>query len=395
MTGYNAGMMRLVQAADKGGDGARFVAARAADDRLYRLRSATMVWALALESAESGRRLRDIINDAVGDEISEEWLLAECRLLPPLDHPYPERMMVSGTGLTHMGSAQTRDSMHTAAIGGAAAIDRAHHLPSAGASGKFGDSFSATEGETQKTPKSPPAHDQVMQGQTRAAASSPPMAVTDSMKMFQLGVAGGKPRAGEFFGAQPEWFYKGDGGCVVAPGGDLELPDYADDGGEEPEVVGLYIIDRRGQPRRIGFALGNEYSDHVMEKKNYLYLAHSKLRQCAMGPEILLGELPAAVSGVSALRRGGETVWQREFYSGEEHMCHSIANLERHHFKYRAFCAAGTAHAHFFGTATLSFADGVVARDGDEFVIRSGQFGLPLVNRLRKMAAVARDVAPL
>jgi hypothetical protein len=31
-------------------------------------------------------------------------------------------------------------------------------------------------------------------------------------------------------------------------------------------------------PRRVGFALGNEFSDHTLEKKNYLYLAHSKGR---------------------------------------------------------------------------------------------------------------------
>ena len=41
--------------------------------------------------------------------------------------------------------------------------------------------------------------------------------LTDSMKMFKWGVEGGKP-AGSKPGMQPEWFYKGNGGNVVACG---------------------------------------------------------------------------------------------------------------------------------------------------------------------------------
>jgi hypothetical protein len=36
------------------------------------------------------------------------------------------------------------------------------------------------------------------------------------MKMFKLGLESGKPQEGRE-GAQPEWFYKGDGASVVAP----------------------------------------------------------------------------------------------------------------------------------------------------------------------------------
>jgi hypothetical protein len=54
---------------------------------------------------------------------------------------------------------------------------------------------------------------------------------------------------------QPEWFYKGDGSTLVAPGGDLMSPSFALDGGEEPEIVGVYVIDAQGAPARVGFAL--------------------------------------------------------------------------------------------------------------------------------------------
>ena len=109
-------------------------------------------------------------------------------------------------------------------------------------------------------------------------------ALTDSMKMFKWGVEGGKPK-GSKPGVQPEWFYKGNGRNVVGCGSPLPSPDFAEDHGEEPELVGLYIIDDNRRPHRLGFAIGNEFSDHVTERRNYLLLAHSKLRQCGVGPD--------------------------------------------------------------------------------------------------------------
>jgi len=183
---------------------------------------------------------------------------------------------------------------------------------------------------------------------------------------------------------QPEWFYKGDGNCVVAPEQELELPAYALDGGEEVELVGCYAISDDGEPLRAGFALGNEYSDHVMERQNYLYLAHSKLRQCAFGPELLLGELPHSVSGEARLWRQGQAIWSDTWLSGEDNMVHSIANLEHHHFKYRAFRRPGDVHVHFFGAATGSFTKNVRTEVGDVFEISSPAFGRALRNPLRR-----------
>src|SRR5690606_10047793 len=120
--------------------------------------------------------------------------------------------------------------------------------------------------------------------------------LTDSMKMFRMGLEGGKPKKGTL-GVQPGWFYKGDGSFVVPPGKPLTSPWFAGDGGEEPEVVGIYVIAKDGTPFRVGYALMNEFSDHVIERGNYLWLAHSKLRQSSFGPEILVGKLPDDVRG--------------------------------------------------------------------------------------------------
>jgi hypothetical protein len=262
-------------------------------------------------------------------------LLDQRRVLPPLTHPDPSRCLVSGTGLTHYGSASTRDNMH----------------------------------------------------RKLAAASD---SLSDSMQMFKWGVEGGRPTEGMEGGtpgAQPEWFYKGDGDCVVGCGQALPSPSFALDGGEEPELVGLYLIAPDGTPHRLGFAIGNEFSDHVTERKNYLYLAHSKLRPCAIGPELRTGAAPAHMEGMSRIRRAGEIVWERPFLTGENNMCHTLANLEYHHFKYSAHRRPGDVHLHFFGTATLSFADGIAALPGDVFEVELPELGAPLRNPLARVAA--------
>lgn len=282
-------------------------------------------YALARMAIDSASRIEQVVTERLEDTtIDYQALTDERRLLPPLTHHDPAHCYVTGTGLTHLGSADTRDSMH-------------------------------------------------------AKIAEADVEMTDSMRMFQLGLERGKPDDGNI-GAQPEWFYKGDGDCVVAPEEALPVPAFAEDAGEEPELAGLYINDNGGNPWRVGFALGNEFSDHTIEQYNYLWLAHSKLRACSFGPELLIGELPEHLEGVSRIVRDGETLWEKPFLTGEANMAHSLANLEHHHFKYEGFRRPGDVHVHFFGTATLSFAYGVTTRDGDRFEIALPAFGRPLRN---------------
>jgi hypothetical protein len=85
--------------------------------------------------------------------------------------------------------------------------------------------------------------------------------LSDSMKMFKLGVEGEKPEPGQI-GVQPEWAYKGDGSWVVAPEQPIELPSYAEDGGEEAEIAGLYVIATNA--RCCGSASRSEMSTRTM-----------------------------------------------------------------------------------------------------------------------------------
>jgi hypothetical protein len=207
--------------------------------------------------------------------------------------------------------------------------------------------------------------------------------LSDSMKMNRLGVECGKPKSSEF-GAQPEWFYKSDGSCIVPPGGALELPPYALSGGEEAEVVGLCVISPEGEVVCVGYTLGNEFSDHTLEQQNYLYLAHSKLRQCSLGPELYIGELPQTIQGKVRILRGGKELWSDIMPTGEANMSHTLVNLELHHFKYSMFRRPGDVHCHFIGAATLSSMAGIVLQDGDVMEFAAPFLAQPLRNVFKK-----------
>ena len=296
---------------------------------LHLLEDTESTYELSIAAIRSNLRLEDIVSrklDNSHQKIDYETVISENRLLPPLDHPDPAHCLVTGTGLDHLGSALARDAMHLK--------DNGTNL-------------------------------------------------TDSMKMFRLGLERGKPKEGKT-GVSPEWFYKGDGTCIVPPGHPLDLPSFALDGGEEAEIVGLYVVSELGEVFRVGFSLGNEYSDHLLEKENYLYLAHSKLRDCSIGPELLLGPLPDSINGEIKLMRGGKTIWSSSFITGEANMTHSISNIEYHHFKYKRFRRPGDVHCHFLGASIFSFSAGVTTRPGDAFEIFSPTFGRPLRNPIEK-----------
>ncbi len=322
-------VLRFVQLKEQ--DGTRILATVNDSGLARRVEVADTLFVLAQAAMAVGATLAEAAQSSpLGDEIDIPAALAEGRVLAPIDHPDPAHLILTGTGLTHLGSAEGRDKMHKAAL-------------------------ASKEGAGEQ--------------------------LTDSMRMFLMGVEGGKPAAGAV-GAQPEWFYKGDGSHIVGPGAPLASPAFARDGGEEPEIAGIYLIGSDGTPHRLGFCLANEFSDHVIERGNYLWLAHSKLRQAALGPELLTGALPADVRGASRILRGGQAVWEKPFLSGEANMSHTIANLEHHHFKYDLFRRPGDLHVHFFGTATLSFSDGFQTQVGDEFEISAAPFLYPARNAL-------------
>ena len=316
--------MRLIQLTGPAG---RRSIGMVEDDRIRILAGPQSIYALAKVALADGIALARMVTSLLGggllnyDEIyqgASEW-----QILPAVDHPdEPARCMVGGTGLSHIRSAHNRQAMH--------------------------------------------------------AADERP---TDSMRMYQWGLEGGRPAPGEV-GVSPEWFYKGTGTTLRAHNQPLEVPPYANDGGEEPEIAGVYIVDGSGAPRRIGMVAGNEFSDHEFERKNYLYLASSKLRTCAIGPELVVDPDFSLVPGEVEIQRDGRTIWSKQIHTGESVMCHSLANLEHHHFKFEPHRRPGDIHVHFFGADAFSFGEGVRLADGDVMQVQFAGFGRPLRNRV-------------
>jgi hypothetical protein len=325
-------MTRLVQLRHLSGE--RRVAV-VADKQLRLLEAVDSIYALAQRALDSATSLAALVSQVAGqsivsyDEIYEGQ--SEWRLLPAIDHPEePTRCQVTGTGLTHLKSAESRQEMHAT-------------------------------------------------GAT----------LTDSMRMYEWGVEGGRPAPGTI-GVSPEWFYKGCGTVLRAHGEPLIIPPHAHDGGEEAEIVGIYIVDAAGYPRRIGMAIGNEFSDHVFEEKNYLYLAASKLMTCATGPELIVDPDFRSVPGEVSIERDGSVVWHSAIHSGESVMNHTLANMEHHHFKHPAHRRPGDIHVHFFGADAFSFSYGVKLQEGDVMQVRFEGFGRPLRNPVRVEAALEK-----
>jgi hypothetical protein len=293
------------------------------------LKDTTSVYELAIEALEKQEKLDALVSSKLSAEVIEydpvyngtgEW-----SLLPSFDHPEnPAACIVSGTGLTHKNSALNRQMMHQAQE----------------------------------------------------------VKMTDSMQMYQWGLEGGHPAKGTV-GVQPEWFYKGTGNNLLGHLQELEIPSFGNDGGEEPEVAGVYVIDGTGKPWRIGFTTGNEFSDHVMEKKNYLYLAPSKLRNCAIGPELALTDDFEEVEGTVSITRGGSTLWSKDIKSGQKNMAHSLENLEHHHFKYPNHRVPYQAHVHFFGADAFSFGEHIQLQEGDVMNVQWLELGRTLKNPLK------------
>jgi hypothetical protein len=328
-------MIHLVQISD----GSSRRVAIVQEPHLHCLMGVQSVYELAQQCLSLGRSLSEHASAAAKGELLDYDAIysgtSKWHLMAPVDVPgASSRMMISGTGLTHLGSAKERQAMHLA-----------------------------------------DAHEE----------AEP---VTDSMRMFQWGIEGGRPAEGEI-GIAPEWFYKGNGSMLQAPFAPLTVPAYGEDGGEEAELAGIYLIGEDSTPYRIGMATGNEFSDHQFEKRNYLNLAGSKLRVCSLGPELVVGAGFQSVSGEVRIERGAQTIWSKKVATGEENMCHSLANLEHHHFKFEGNRQPGDIHVHFFGAHSLSFGDGIAIRDGDWIEIRYEGFGRPLRNPVRLAAKTA------
>ena len=290
---------------------------------VHPLKTSQDLYGLSLMAIAHKSSLVDILS-SLDRQVPIDYLalLSSGRILPPIPHIDPLHILISGTGLTHTNSVLMRKDMH----------------------------------------------------QTR---------LTEAQNIFHNGLSDGKPDVGQL-GAMPEWFFKGFGCQIKTSNQQLIIPQYVLEGGEEAELVVIYIIGYDGSPYRLGFTLGNEFSDHKLEKKNHYYLARSKLCECSIGTDLFLGDMPDRTLGTIRIQRNGMDIWNKRYETGSEKIIYSLENIEKHFFKYDMFCVPGQVHVFFLGADTISFKDDVQLKNGDKIIIDSDFFPNPLINYVKQ-----------
>ena len=106
-------MTRLLQITN----GSRRRVALVEEPHLRLLRKVSSIFALANLAILAGVKLSEAARQRATQDLLEYDSIyngdSEWRILPAIDHPEePARCLVSGTGLTHLGSARDRQNMH-------------------------------------------------------------------------------------------------------------------------------------------------------------------------------------------------------------------------------------------------------------------------------------------
>src|SRR5271156_6368859 len=102
--------LRLIQIRHQ--DGTRCVAASDGAGIARRVAGVDSTYALATMAIAAGATLSVIVKTRLAETIDLEFARVQGRLLTPIDHEDSAHLFLSGTGLTHLGSAASRDKMH-------------------------------------------------------------------------------------------------------------------------------------------------------------------------------------------------------------------------------------------------------------------------------------------
>jgi 2-dehydro-3-deoxy-D-arabinonate dehydratase len=156
---------------------------------------------------------------------------------------------------------------------------------------------------------------------------------------------------------RPELFLKATPHRVAAPGEPVRIRQDSRWNVPEPELT-LAI---NSQGRIFGYTVGNDMSSRDIEGENPLYLPQAKVydRSAALGPCLLVGEVPPATTEIAMeIRRAGATAFAGRTALSE--IKRSFADLAAYLFRDNAF-----PHGCYLMTGT-----GIVPPD--EFSLRSG-----------------------
>lgn len=146
----------------------------------------------------------------------------------------------------------------------------------------------------------------------------------------------------------------------------------------------------RRPPLRLGLTTGNEFADPALFAQDARLYSHSKLRTCAIGPELVLDADYGDIRGSVRVERRGQVVWTRDVITGQDHSQFTLNEMEHLHFQYSAHRIPGDVHVHYLGGSTSSYADGIRLDHGDHVVMEWQGLGRPLRNLIERVSARRR-----
>ena len=164
----------------------------------------------------------------------------------------------------------------------------------------------------------------------------------------------------------------------------LAMPRFAQDGGEEPEIAGVYLIDADGAPVRLGYVLATSSPTTSPSAATTCGWRTPSCGPPPWAPSYCWASFPmtsAARAGSCGTASGlGEAVPVR----GGQHV--PFAGQPRAPpLQVRRLPPPRRRTRHFFGTATPSFSDGFRTEEGDVFEIEAKPFTLPVRNPLARL----------
>lgn len=109
------------------------------------------------------------------------------------------------------------------------------------------------------------------------------------------------------------WSYKGNGSLLKTQGEALNIPYQALSIASEPGIVCIYMVDSFGKLHFVGFTIGNEVHDPLLGNLDSPDANQACLRECALAPAMILGELQCRLSINARIERQDRQISYREY----------------------------------------------------------------------------------
>lgn len=185
----------------------------------------------------------------------------------------------------------------------------------------------------------------------------------------------------------PTWFYKGPGQVLKTDGQPLNIERGTTAICEEAEIVLVYLIDSQGQPRYIGFTVGNDITDIGAIKATPTAFAYAKLKECSVSEQLFLSLPPWVLTGTCNIYRNKQKVFSSTFETGIDQMHYKQEQLIETLFGSPALRQPGLVHYLYIGADRNSYDHGHMLTDGDTVSLHFHELNLSLTNPLALQGA--------